>query len=215
MAKTNGKIKKLLLTLPEYDRIYQIIYSVLEGRVNTPHACMYFAITGSLILNKHYNIPARPVAGAFLLCTGTAPTVISIGKSADGVITSDRDGFHLWIQTQSHVIDFMAPIFNESARSKGHEITVPRKMFQRLISDETSSIDSLSKVGNYFTLPNLELTEELVGSFTNRLSRMDLLAACDRWFKKHPKKIDDLSLLDDLGNVHRLTLSAPAITGAW
>ncbi|MEJ1353136.1 MAG: DUF2026 family protein [Candidatus Sedimenticola sp. (ex Thyasira tokunagai)] len=207
--------KKLHLTLPEYDRIYRIIYSVLEGRANTHQACIFFAITGSLILNKNYKIPARPVAGAFLLCTDAADTIISIGKTGDGVITSDRDGFHFWVQTEDHVIDFMAPIFNESIRSKGHDTTVPRKMFQRLITEEASSIDSLSKAGDYFTAPNAELTDELIEGFTNRPSHMDLLATCDRWFKKHPKKLDDLSLLDNLGNVQKLRLSAPAITGAW
>jgi hypothetical protein len=109
----------------------------------------------------------------------------------------------------------MSPIFNESVSGSGHAVTIPRKMFQRLISDEVDSIEHLSKVGDYFTLPNPKLTDELIGSFTNRPSHMDLLAACERWFKKHPNKLDDLGLLDDLGNVHKLTLSAPVITGAW
>lgn len=213
MPKTN--IKRLLLTLPEYERIYRIIYSVLEGRANTPHACMFFAITGSLILNKHYKISATPVAGAFLLCVDAAPAVISIGKMQDDVITSDRNGFHMWVQTENHIIDFMAPIFTESVRSSGNSIVVARKMFQRQISEEADSIESLSKAGDYFTLPNPELTEQLVESFTSRPSNMDLLAASDRWFKKHPKKLEDLSLMNDLGEVYKLELKAPAISAAW
>ncbi|MBQ4762012.1 DUF2026 domain-containing protein [Pectobacterium versatile] len=38
------------LSSQEYERIYQIIYSVLEGRANTPHVCMFFAIVGFFIL---------------------------------------------------------------------------------------------------------------------------------------------------------------------
>ena len=215
MAKDKAVSPKLQLTLPEYNRIYEIIYSVLEGRANTPFACMFFAAAGALILNKHYKIQARAVAGAFLLCTDPAPTVISIAKNEDGMVTSDRDGFHMWVQTETHVIDFMAPIFNEAITGKGYPGTVLRKMFQRPLSSEAESIDELHVPGNYFTMPSIELTDELVESLFDRPANVDLLSIVDRWFKKYPKKLDDLSLLNDLGEVHKLTLSAPRISGAW
>lgn len=206
---------QLHLTPPEYDRIYEVIYSVLEGWANTPFACMFFATAGALILNKHYKISARPVAGGFLLCADSTPSVISIAKNENGLISSDIDGYHMWVQTQTRVIDFMAPIFNESIKGKGHSFTVPRKMFQRPLSTESESIDAISIPGDYFTLPNIELTNERIQSFMDRTSHMDLLNAVDRWFKKHPKKLDDLSLLNDLGEVAKLTLNAPPISGAW
>lgn len=215
MTKGKAPSPKLQLTLPEYRRIYEVIYSVLEGRANTPFACMFFAAAGALILNKHYKIPARAVAGAFLLCTDPTPSVISIAKNEDGMVTSDRNGFHMWVQIETHVIDFMAPIFNEAIKGKGYPGTVPRKMFQRLLSEEAESIDQLRMSGDFYTMPNIELTDELVDSLFDRPANVDLLNAVDRWFKKHPKKLDDLSLLNDLGEVHKLTLSAPAISGAW
>jgi hypothetical protein len=215
MAKDKAASPKLQLTLPEFNRIYEVIYSVLEGRANTPFACMFFAAAGALILSKHYKIPARAVAGAFLLCTDPAPSVISIAKNEDGMVTSDRDGFHMWVQTKTHAIDFMAPIFNESIAGKGYPSSVPRKMFQRPLSAAAESIDELSAPGDYFTMPNTELTDQLVDSLLDRPTNVDLLNAVDRWFKKYPKKLDDLSLLNDLGEVHKLTLSAPRISGAW
>ncbi|MBN8727001.1 MAG: DUF2026 family protein [Xanthomonadales bacterium] len=215
MTKSSNTPPKPLLTLPEYDRIYKVIYSILEGRANTPHACMFFAIAGAMILNKHYKIPARPVAGAFLLCVNEVPSIFCIAKRGDGIVTSGRDGFHFWVQTEHHIIDFMAPIFKGSAQGKGYDIAVPRKMFQRLISEEADSIDSLSKPGDYFTLPNPELTEEFIESFFERGPDTDLLCACDGWFKKHPKKLDDIALLDDCGKIYKLVLAAPAISGAW
>ena len=205
----------LHLTLPEYGRIYEVIYSVLDGRANTPFACMFFATAGALILNKYYKIPARPVAGGFLLCVDPAPSVISIAKNEDGRISSDIDGYHMWVQTPTHAIDFMAPIFNEAVMGKGHTLKVPRKMFQRALSSEAESIDGLRAPGDYITLPNIQLTNERIQSFMDRPSHMDLLTAVDRWFKKYPKKLDDLSLLNDLGEVAKLTLSAPPISGAW
>lgn len=215
MAKNKAAAPRLQLSLPEYGRIYEVIYSVLDGRANTPFACMFFAAAGVLILNKHYKIPARAVAGAFLLCTDTAPWVISIAKNEDGMVTSDRDGFHMWVQTDTHVIDFMAPIFNEAIKGRGYPSNVPRKMFQRPLSAEVESIDQLRTPGDYFTMPNIELTDELVDSLLARPTNVDLLNAVDRWFKKYPSKLDDLSLLNDLGEVHKLTLSAPRVSGAW
>jgi hypothetical protein len=215
MVKKKSASPKLHLTLPEYNRIYEIIYSVLDGRANTPFACMFFSAAGALILNKYYRIPARAVAGAFLLCTNSAPSVISIAKNEDGMVTSSRDGFHMWVQTKTHVIDFMAPIFNDSIEGKGYPSSVPRKMFQRPLSTEVKSIDEMYVPGDYLTMPNIELTDELVDSLFDRAESVDLLNAVDRWFKKYPKKLDELSLLDELGEVHKLTLCAPQITGAW
>lgn len=207
--------KKFILSLPEYDRIYKTIYSVLDGRANTPHACLFFASAGALILNKHYKIPARAVGGAFMLCTDDDPSVMVIGKIVNGILVSDSCGFHFWIQTESHVVDFMAPIFNESIEGKGFNKLIPRNMFQRSIDDEGESPSDLSAPGDYFTNPNLELTDELIDRFLGHHSSTDLLLACDHWFKKHPKKMEDLSLGDDTGCIHKLQLSAPQISGAW
>lgn len=215
MAKDKATLPKIQLTLPEYNRIYEVIYSVLEGRANTPFACMFFAITGAFILKEHYKIAARPVAGAFFLCVDPEPFGISFAKNEHGLISSDLDGFHMWVQTKTHVIDFMAPIFNESIEGKGWHKSVPRKMFQRPLSGEAESVAQLRIPGDYFTLPNVELTNERVQSFMDRPNHVDLLSAANRWFKKYPKKLDDLSLLNDLGEVNKLTLSAPRASGAW
>jgi len=212
MRKSKATTKKFILTLPEYGRIFQTIYSILEGRANTPQACLFFASAGALILNKHYKIPARAVGGAFMLCTDSDPSVLVIGKIINGILVSDGDGFHFWIQTENHVIDFMAPIFNEAIEGKGFNKSIPRKMFQRSIDDEVASPDDLSKSGDYFANPNLELTDELIDNFLDHYSNTDLLLACDHWFKKHPKKMESMSLRDGRDP---LQLSAPTVTGAW
>lgn len=215
MSKDKATAPKLQLTLPEYRRIYEVIYSVLDSRANTAYACTFFAIVGAFILKEHYKIPARPVAGAFLLCVDPTPSVISIAKNEGGMVTSDIDGFHVWVQTETHMIDFMAPIFEESLKGKGFPHTVPRKMFQRPLATEAEAIDKLENPGDYFTLPNIELTNERVQSFMDRPANIDLLSAANRWFRKYPKKLDDLSLMNELGKMERLTLRAPPISGAW
>jgi hypothetical protein len=203
------------LTAKEYERIYQVIYSVLDGRANTPHACLFFATAGSLILNKYHSVPSRPVAGAFFLRPGTSDDVLSFATQQDGAFSSDADGFHCWVQTRAYLIDFMAPIFEESFRAKGQSISVPRRMFQRMLTEEAMSLETLSQGGGFFTLPNPALTERLVDSAINKVTHTDLLNAVDSWYEKLPTPLKDLALMSDDGKLVRLKLSAPPISGQW
>lgn len=205
----------MILTLPEYNRMFGTIYSILEGRADTPHACLFFASAGALILNKHYKHPARAVGGAFMLCTDDDPSVMVFGQVVDGVITSSGDGFHFWVQTEHHIIDFMAPIYAENLKNLGVTKDVPRKMFQKSIAKESLSPNELTTSGDFFTNPNLRLTEELIDNFLSSRSTTDLLQACGRWFAKYPRKMSDISLLDDTGNIHKVRFESPAIRGAW
>ena len=208
------KPKSLLLTIPEYDRIFKVIYSVLDGRANTPHSCMFFSAAGSLILNKYHKIPAKPVAGAFLLQTGQDEAIVIGGNNGNEIVSSENE-FHCWIQTEHHIIDFMSPIFKESIKNNPVKTPIPRKMFQRLLSDESPSIDEMSKAGDFYAIANIDMTENLVDRVTSKPSAVDLLHACDTWYKKYPKKVADISLLNDLGQLHKLELKGPAIVGAW
>lgn len=200
------------LTDQEYERIYQVIHAVLEDRANTPHACMFFAIAGSFILNKHHGIAARPVAGAFLLCVDAAPSVLSIGKNEGNSISSDQNSFHMWVQTQQHVIDFMSPIFLESVQAR---ICIPRRMFQRRQDSESQSIDDLSSHGDFFTLPDPDLSQHFVDAFMDRPGHVDLLLAIDAWYKPHPTPLASMALLDNYGKVEPLKVVAPKVDGAW
>ena len=200
------------LTAQEYERIYQVIHAVLEDRANTPHACMFFAIAGSFILNKHHGIAARPVAGALLLCVNSTPSVLSIGKNEGNTISSDQKSFHMWVQTQNHVIDFMSPIFLESVQAR---LDVPRQMFQRRQDSESPSIDDLSSPGDFFTLPDPDLSEHFVDAFMDRPNHVDLLLAIDAWYKPHPTPLAPMALLDNYGKVEPLRIVAPRIDGAW
>jgi Protein of unknown function (DUF2026) len=208
------KPNSLLLTLPEYDRIFKVIYSVLDGRANTPHACMFFSAAGALLLNKHHKIPAKLVAGAFLLQTGQDAAIFIGGKNGNEIVSSETE-FHCWIQTDHHIIDFMSPIFKESFKDSSMKTPIARKMFQRLLQDESPSINEMSRSGDFYAIPNIDVTENLVDKITRKLTIMDLLDVCDTWYEKYPKKVPDMVLLDDLGQVHKLELKGPAIVGAW
>lgn len=200
------------LTAQEYERIYQVIHAVLEDRANTPHACMFFAIAGSFILNKHHGISARPVAGAFLLCVDETPSVLSIGKNEGNTISWDENNFHMWVQTEHHIVDFIAPIFLESVQAR---IDVPRRMFQRRQESESPSIDDLSAPGDFYTLPDPDLSEHFVDVFMDRPNHVDLLLAIDAWYKPYPAPLAQMALLDNYGKVEPLRVVAPRVDGLW
>lgn len=214
MKKSDSK-RRHILTLPDYKRIFGTIYSILEGRADTPHACLFFASAGALILNKYYKVPARAVGGSFMLCTDADPSVIVFGEVVDGVLESNDNWFHFWVQTEHHIIDFMAPVYGDGTKNYGSTKRVERKMFSKEITSEVDSPNGLVAPGDYFTNPNLELTEELIDNFLGHQLNMDLLQACDMWFEKHPKKMRDISLKDETGSVHEVQFKFPTITGAW
>lgn len=202
----------LPLSADEYERIFQVIHAVLDTRANTPHACWFFAIAGSFILNKYHEIPARPVAGAFVICVDEAPSVISIGKNEGRNISWDKDNFHMWIQTKSHVIDFMAPIFRESVQSR---LDVPRRMFQRSLDSESTSLEDISMPGDFYTMPDPDLTKEFINDFMENAGKVDLLQAIDVWYKPYPQQLKKMALLDNHGKQEPLEIVAPRVQGAW
>ena len=106
------KHKRPLLPLPDYQRIYQVIYSVLEASevARTHRACILFTIAGTMILRDHYKLPATISAGFMgMMVDEKSSTVAMYGRMGDG-LESDDQAFHAWVECQGWLIDFMAPI---------------------------------------------------------------------------------------------------------
>jgi hypothetical protein len=52
-----------------------------------------------MVLNKHFKIPARAIAGGFALCVNEAPQVPYFGQMVEGHLVTSAEGFHMWVQT--------------------------------------------------------------------------------------------------------------------
>ena len=77
-----------LLPLPDYQRIYQVIYSILEttGIAVTHRACIFFAAVGANILRKHHDLPATISAGCMaLMVDEQRANVVVYGRDENGV----------------------------------------------------------------------------------------------------------------------------------
>lgn len=52
------KASRTLILFPDYKRIFGVIFSVLDGRAHTAHACILFSLVGAMILKTKYRIQA-------------------------------------------------------------------------------------------------------------------------------------------------------------
>lgn len=209
-------MKRFLLTLSEYNRIYQVARGVLEGVAKAEKSCIFFASFGAYIMSKHYKIPARAVAGGFALCISDEPKVAFFGKEDGGAISWASDGFHMWVQTQTHIIDFMSPIFPETFAEAMPGTVFPRKMLQRPIATEAANLDALQVTGDFITLPDPELTESLIDNFLDKAVSADLLLIAEKWFgSPRAKQPQTFAMMNDLGEVQRLALPTSVATGSW
>lgn len=209
-------MSRFQLTLSEYNRVHQTARGVLEGIATAERSCIFFASFGAYILSKHYKIPARAVAGSFALCVSDEPKVAFFGKDDGGRMVSASDGFHMWVQTHTHIIDFMAPIFPETFAEAMPETVFPRKMLQRQIATEATSLDALRVSGDFITLPDPELTESLIDNFLGRPANGDLLMIAEKWFgSRRGKQPRAFAMMNDLGEVQHLSLPMTVATGTW
>lgn len=209
---------KFLLPLSEYNRVYQVAHGVLKSvpDATAEKACLFFAAFGGFVLNQKYKINARVVGGAFGLCLGNKYDVAFFGKLDNNQLVSGSDGFHMWLQTETHVIDFMAPIYREAFAEHPVAATLPRQMMQRYLSDESESLDALKQAGDFRYYPDPELTDRLLDSFLGKQVNADLLKVAIAWYgNRRGKQSPAFSMADEKGQVTRLSLPTTIATGSW
>jgi hypothetical protein len=208
--------KKLVIPLSDYERIFRVIFSVIDNHARTAHACLFFSIVGSLILKRAYRIDAVPVAGAAaFMIDSEKNNVVGFGRPENGMFNSYDDAFHCWIEADGIVVDFLAPLFAESARGYGHDVAIPSKMFQKPRSTMVASLDEFRRDGDFFLAPNPALSRQLFERFFQRVTATDLGNVCLTWYAKPPKKLRPMKMINDLGEIEALTLRGPTVTGAW
>ncbi|MGO4560112.1 DUF2026 family protein [Mesorhizobium sp. 2RAF21] len=210
---------KFLLPLSEYNRIYQVTHGVLQGvpDATAEKACLFFAAVGGYVLNQRYNIGARIVGGAFCFCLGEGGgEVATFGKLEDGQLVSGLDAFHMWLQTDTHIIDFMAPIYREAFADHPRSANLPRKMMQRRLDEEASDLDALVHTGDFRFYPDPALTDELLDGFLAKPFNGDLIKIAMAWYgKRRARQVPTFAMQDEKGRVARLSLAASVATGSW
>jgi hypothetical protein len=189
------KLKRLLIPLADYQRIYQITYSVLEatGIVNTHRACILFASVGVMILREHYRLKAMLGVGSMALMVDEAKAnVVVYGCQKDGEWIYDSNGFHAWVECDGWLIDFMAPIMGQSLREDGCTFAVSRKMLQKRLASRQPTLRAIQHEGEFFCCSDPSLAESILDS--QGVQFEDLVKVCMAWFRKPPKALPQISL---------------------
>lgn len=209
--------RRPLLPLPDYQRIYQVIYSVLEatGIATTHRACLFFATAGVTILRKHYNLPATFSVGTLaLMVDEKQANVVVYGRQEDGEWVHDSNGFHAWVECNGWLVDFMAPIMRLALKEDGVGFDVPRYMLQKPLVDRKDDPREIQHVGEFYCHSDKALAESLIDS--QQMEFMDLLHVCETWFRKPPKALPPIALGGtDVQTPQPLVLRAPSIDGVW
>lgn len=120
----------------------------------------------------------------------------------------------MWLQTETHIIDFMAPIYREAFDNAYPSL--PRKMMQRLLKDEAPNPEALKQSGDFRYYPNPELTDQLLDGFLAREVNSDLLQVAIAWYGNHrSKQVPTFAMRDEKGAPFQLSLPAASALGSW
>lgn len=211
-------VARPLIPLLDYQRIFRVIKTVLEGAdANPAYSCIFFSVAGAAILHQFYKKRCVPMAGAaFYAMGGPANDVLTFARLDGEAAISSSDAFHCWIQCDDYIIDFMAPVFRESLKAIGHDENYSRKMFQKSLKTMAPSHNHLYQSGDFYLQPNIDLTRETLQRFFARNDTQDLVNICAHWYKKPPKDIPrQLSMADNYGVTMNMILSELTVVGAW
>lgn len=206
------------LTLVDYQRVFQVAHGIIvELGKNKAKSCVFFSMVGAFILKKHHGIQARSVAGSAYYKLDASDVVLAVADPTKNFESSSLEGgFHSWVETDKWCIDFTAPLFPEMMQDAGSTSRCCRKMFQKSIASMAESPYALERAGDFFLDVDAELTRELMNLNVERNDVLDLLNIASTWYRKAPKAMSpEMSIMNDLGKVTRLSLDAPTIVGVW
>jgi hypothetical protein len=206
------------ITFVEYERIFRVLYTVLDDRAVTHRACIFFAVAGANLLREHHRMKADPVSGAAaILVDDAAGNVATFAAIDQGFFLASEDRFHCWVQCDGWIVDFMMPLLKENMRATGAEWAIPRRMFQRPIAEGGSCPEDFNRrSANFVFLPSAERTIAMHANFHARPASEDLSQVCNAWYRRPPRKMPaTLDMGDNTGGVTRLKLHGPSIEGAW
>jgi hypothetical protein len=157
------------------------------------------------------------MGAAFFRVNDATDTVLSFSKIDEGgVCQSSAEAFHCWVETQYHVIDFTAPVYQKYFDKMKMNITLPSKMFQKKKDAMASSWQELYSEGDYFVYGDEGLTKHFYGKALETRAIEDLANICFRWFTPPPRKIEkSMKMMNDLGELIEVRLTTMPIVGVW
>ncbi|MFM8332925.1 MAG: DUF2026 family protein [Candidatus Methylumidiphilus sp.] len=203
--------------MQDYDRIYKTINTIILNEDADPTAaCTFFAFYGASILEKHYKIDAKAVAGTCMYHLGGEENVLCFGQIYNSNLIASPTGFHCWILAEDYFIDFMAPNFPDLLKRSGQSFSCKPKMMQKPLSKMAGAVDGLQKKGDYYFNISTEMTNNRMQYLLSSKAYLDLEDICINWYKKPPKNMaKHIQISDGKGNQNLISLTGKSVVGAW
>lgn len=164
-----------------------------------------FSMLGAVIMKGKLGIPCRPVVGDWYIHHPNGETVLGIGKAIGKPAEPKSAGIHAWIQTETHIIDLMSPMYPEIFSAANSLSPVPRKMLQVPRTDDAKNWEEFLQGAPLMANPNVELSKTLLDKVANDQDCGDLAGALLHWWPKlmadskailafHPVRGDGLAI---------------------
>jgi len=212
-------MNKQLISLQEYQRISETIYSVLLFLGLTPtKSCSYFSIIGAFLLHEHFGITCKSYSGgaSYYLSSEEDAVLSFVEQVGPNSYAGTINAFHSWNQNEEFIIDFQAPLFPEMINGKFQEVDIPSKMFQKKLSEQCQTPLQFRQNGDFCHQPDNELTKHMVDIFVNEPLNMDMVKICSKWFVNPISKMEDnIEIKLNTGQSKSIFLQKIKLLGAW
>lgn len=189
----------MLIPEEDYIRIASIIKSTATGLGYERIPSTFYATAGALMLDFHYGIRSFPIFGAFLVLVNKERNAVYGGfdSSMKDIFVPCPESYHGLTATESHLIDFMAPFYNEGIsemltgpdfkqKETGDMVDIPSKMFQKRIEEKKRTLENEGDFIYYFDEDFDRMIRER--DVLNQ-DVFGFLSIVDKWFVRPPEKV--------------------------
>ena len=212
-------MNKQLISLQEYQRIFETIYSVLLFLgLNPTKSCSYFSIIGAFLLHEHFGITCKSYSGwaSYYLNSEEDAVLSFVEQVGPNSYAGTINAFHSWNQNEDFIIDFQAPLFPEMINWQFKGVDCPSKMFQRNLAEQCQTPLQFKQNGDFCHRPDNELTKQIVDVFVKEPLNMDMVRICSKWFVNPMSKMEDsIEIKLDTGQSKSIFLQKIKLSGAW
>ncbi|MCF3595423.1 DUF2026 domain-containing protein [Rhodobacteraceae bacterium LMO-12] len=210
---------RTMITLAEFNLISTAIQGLLKQtdyvqKIET--SCTLFATFGAAILTYHLGIPCQPVAGGWHLHHPDGVGVLAFGQKENRQIRTTENGFHMWVQTESHIIDFMSPLYPEIFVSEAATSPLPRQMLQLNRKLDAESQTAFLQGAPLMTMYDDVLAKSLIERVAGNVVNDALVRALLTWWPLLEKTPDaELALGVHSGKRLKISRSGHGGEGLW
>ena len=125
-------------------------------------------------------------------------------------------GYQIRFCLEYGISDVCRSPYPEAFQDVQQEVVIPRRMLQKRLSDEAPDLNQLNKAGDYFTMPDPELSERLINRVLARPINTDIIHIAETWFgTRRGKQKPSLTIGSNDGLVRDLRLPATTARGPW